>query len=126
MGGSDLTRPNTLAFRGKRENQSKVGGFVNQVASVKIWLLLSKFGLIFYNHVARHIHRGIIKAPTVSILCYTYVQDAWQTNGQRHNTTQLQCVQLMCPSMLVADKAHKLVSTFPSLPMCEAMLSSCN
>ncbi len=51
MGGSDLTRPNTFAFRGKRENQSKTGGFVNQVASVKIWLLLSKFGLIFYEHV---------------------------------------------------------------------------
>ena len=51
MGGSDLTRPNTLAFRGKRENQSKVGGFVNQVASVEIWLLLSKFSLTFYGHV---------------------------------------------------------------------------
>jgi hypothetical protein len=35
MGGSDLTRPNTLAFRGKRENQSKAGGIVNQVASVE-------------------------------------------------------------------------------------------
>jgi hypothetical protein len=36
-GKSDLIRPNTLAFRGKRENQSKAGGFVNQVASVEIW-----------------------------------------------------------------------------------------
>jgi hypothetical protein len=47
MRGSDLTRPDTLAFRGKRGNNSKVGGFVNQVAFVEIWLLLSKFGLIF-------------------------------------------------------------------------------
>jgi hypothetical protein len=51
MGGSDLTRPNTLAFRGKRENQSKAGEFVNQVATVEIWLLLLKFSLIFYSHV---------------------------------------------------------------------------
>ncbi len=40
-----------MAFRGKRENQSKAGGFINQVASVKIWFLQSKFGLIFYKHV---------------------------------------------------------------------------
>jgi hypothetical protein len=39
MGGSDLTELNTLAFSGKRVNQSKAGGFVNQVASVKIWLI---------------------------------------------------------------------------------------
>jgi hypothetical protein len=51
MGGSDLTRPNTLVFRGKRENQSKAGGFNNQVASVEIWLLLSKFDIIFYGHI---------------------------------------------------------------------------
>ncbi len=51
MGGSDLTRPNTVAFRGKKENQSKAGGFVKQVTSVQIWLLLSKCGLIFYKHV---------------------------------------------------------------------------
>jgi hypothetical protein len=54
MGGSDLIRPNTLAFRGKRENQSKAGGFINQVASVEIWFLLSKFSLIFYGHVGIH------------------------------------------------------------------------
>ena len=54
MGGSELTRPDTLAFRGKRENQSKADGFVNQVASVEIWLLLSKFSLIIYGHVGIH------------------------------------------------------------------------
>ncbi len=47
------------------------------------------------NGFARHIHRGIIKVPTVSILCYTYLQDAWQTDGQRHNTTQSSCVTEM-------------------------------
>ncbi len=41
---------------------------------------------------ARHIHRGNIKVPTVSILYYTYLQDAWQTDGQRHNTTRLPCI----------------------------------
>jgi hypothetical protein len=30
---------------------------------------------------------------------------------------------LTCPSTL-ADRAHKLVTTFPSYPMCEAMLST--
>jgi hypothetical protein len=44
---------------------------------------------------ARHIHRGIIMVPTVSILCYTYLQDAWQTDGQRHNTIQSSCVTEM-------------------------------
>jgi hypothetical protein len=44
---------------------------------------------------ARHIHRGNIKVPTVSILCYTYLQDAWQTDGQRHTTTQSPCVTEM-------------------------------
>ncbi len=37
---------------------------------------------------AKHIHRGIIKVPTVSTLCYTHLQVAWQTEGQRHSTTQ--------------------------------------
>ncbi len=41
---------------------------------------------------ARHIHRGIIKVPTVSTLCYTHLQVAWQTEGRRHSTTQLPCV----------------------------------
>ncbi len=45
--------------------------------------------------VARHIHRGNIKVPTVSILCYTYLQDAWQTDEQRYTTTQLLCVTEM-------------------------------
>ncbi len=44
---------------------------------------------------ARHIHRGNIKVPTVSMLCYTFLQGAWQTDGQRHNTTQLPCVTEM-------------------------------
>jgi hypothetical protein len=41
---------------------------------------------------ARHIHRGIIKVLTVSTLCYTHLQVAWQTEGQRHSTTQLPCI----------------------------------
>jgi hypothetical protein len=41
---------------------------------------------------ARHIHMGIIKVPTVSTFCYTHLQVAWQTEGQRHSTTQLPCV----------------------------------
>jgi hypothetical protein len=49
-------------------------------------------GTLFPLMVAQHIHRGIIKVPTVSMLCYTHLQDAWQTDGQRHNTTQLSCV----------------------------------
>ncbi len=31
---------------------------------------------------ARHIHRGIIKVPTVRTLCYTHLQVAWQTKGR--------------------------------------------
>ena len=31
---------------------------------------------------ARDIHRGIIKVPTVSTLCYTHLQVAWQTEGR--------------------------------------------
>jgi hypothetical protein len=41
---------------------------------------------------ARHIHKGIIKVPTVSTLCYIHLQVAWQTEGQRHSTTQSPCV----------------------------------
>jgi hypothetical protein len=41
---------------------------------------------------SRHINRGIIKVPTVSTLCYTHLQVAWQTEGQRHSTTQLPCI----------------------------------
>ncbi len=45
------------------------------VFQVKAYALSSKY-------IAKHIHRGIIKVPTVSILCYTHLQVAWQTEGR--------------------------------------------
>jgi hypothetical protein len=41
---------------------------------------------------ARHIHRGIIKVPAVSTLCYIHLQVVWQTQGQRYSTIQLPCI----------------------------------
>ncbi len=44
-------------------------------------ILLHQSGWLLTPITARHIHRGIIKVPTVSTLCYTHLQVAWQTEG---------------------------------------------
>ncbi len=63
-----------------------------RASAVKVALALA---VVAVEVVARHIHRDNIKVPTVSILCYTCLQDAWQTDGQRHNTIQSPCVTEM-------------------------------
>ncbi len=95
---------------------------------VTSWANRQRSQTLYWALIARHIHRGIIKVPTVSTLCYTHLQAAWQTEGRDTappNCHALQEMLLTCPSTL-ADRAHKLVTTFSSYLMCEAMLSSYN
>ncbi len=64
--------------------------FLTSIATLQALVTGSQISFL-QQGCARHIHRGNIKVPTVSILCYTYLQGAWQTDGQRHNTTQSPC-----------------------------------